>query len=490
MIPANSDPQTHQALAQRPQLSIRTRVVIAFLVLFALQCAMTIAAILFMLSIEAKIEFLEKVGNYSFEIQQARRFEKNYFLYKTNLADALINTNNARNLLKRNINQIKKIIGDTKYAEMTKNLDRYEGLLEKLLKGVDSKTQPLTDLNGVEVQLRKFGGQILNDAHDMIDQERLSVRSMLSTSLLAVVSFLGLMFFVMFYAGGLIIRSVLSPLKRFLKYTARIGSGDYTPITPTRKYRDEFSTLAIAINEMLHEISTRQEQLMQSGKMTAVGTLTSGIAHELNNPLNNIGLTVEALLDSFEDYSDEEKQKMLRQVYTQVERASGTIRNLLDFTRKEQPSFTSVNMNDAIESTLRLIANELKIQGVGLEVQVPGDLPRVRGNPRNIQQVLLNLFLNSIQAMDAGGKLTVVAEVEGNEFVRVDVIDTGKGISPENIKNIFDPFFTTKDPGQGTGLGLSVSKSIVDKHGGKITVSSEEGVGTTFSTFWLLDKKN
>ncbi|MEJ2679341.1 MAG: HAMP domain-containing sensor histidine kinase [Gemmatimonadota bacterium] len=282
--------------------------------------------------------------------------------------------------------------------------------------------------------------------------------------------------------GGFVIRAVLGPLNRFSQYVARIGAGDYTPIRPARKYRDEFSTLALGLNRMLGEIVSRQDQLVQSGKMAAVGTLTSGIAHELNNPLNNIGLTVEALLDDFEAYPDEQKRRMLEQAYTQVERASTTVRNLLDFTRKDRSAFTTFDAWEAVASALRLVANEALLAGVESRASRDGDLPPIRGNPHDLQQVFLNLFLNAIQAMPEGGAMGVSASRDG-DAVRIDVSDEGVGISQEHLEEIFDPFFTTKELGEGTGLGLSVSHSIVEKHGGRIQVASEPGKGTTFSVY-------
>jgi len=276
------------------------------------------------------------------------------------------------------------------------------------------------------------------------------------------------------------VRAVVSPLNRFMEYVSRIGAGNYEPIRPVRRYRDEFSSLALAFNRMLGEIVSRQEQLVQSGKMAAVGTLTSGIAHELNNPLNNIGLTVETLLDDSEGYSDEQRHRMLEQAYTQVERASTTVRNLLDFTRKDRSAFTDVSLAGVVQSTLRLVANEAKLAGVHCELSLNGTVPPIRGNPHDLQQVFLNLVLNAIQAMPNGGTVRVSAACH-DDCVRVDVSDEGNGIPAERLDEIFDPFFTTKDIGQGTGLGLSVSRSLVEKHEGRITVTSEPGEGTTFS---------
>jgi signal transduction histidine kinase len=486
----NDAAQAQRALLERPRVSLRIRITVVFLPLFLLISGITVAAIVFVSSLATRLQFLEKAGNHLFEIQQARRFEKNFFLYGTNLTDALNSVHTAESEIERSAEEFRAVVGETRYVRMKESLIEYAGLLDDLL--ATTQTGALTrsaERRGVESRLRRSGALILADAEEMVDKERLSMRSTLHTSTLVAIAFLVMMVSSMALVAGFLARAVLVPLGRFVNYAARIGGGDYSPIRPARKYRDEFSDLAIAINQMLHELKLRQDQLLQAGKMAAVGTLTSGIAHELNNPLNNIALTTETLIDELGDYSDESKLKMLRQLYTQVERAGSTVRNLLDFTRKETPAFTFLSIEDVVESTLKLVSNELNLGEVVSCLEIPPGLPRVMGNPRNLQQVFLNLFLNSIQAMPEGGKLSVRAIVQDDYQLRVDVSDTGVGIPPEDLGKVFDPFFTTKEPGQGTGLGLSVSYSIIEKHRGRLLVDSKVGEGTTF-TILLPFKEN
>jgi two-component system NtrC family sensor kinase len=476
--------RAQQALLARPELSIRTRIAVVFVLLFVLCSGGTVAAVVFLSAFEQKIGFLESAGTYSFEIEEARRNEKNYFLYGTGLAEAIASANLARTHLARNAEQMRSVAGEEGFRTMEGGLDRYLALLGELAQADASGQAPSGPQRaGVEMRLRTEGARLITEAQEMVDRERVAVAAMLHTSMVTAIGFLSLMLLVMVLFGGFVIRAVVRPLDRFVDYVARIADGDYTPIRPARRYRDEFSRLAMAFNHMLAEIVTRQEQLVQSGKMAAVGTLTSGIAHELNNPLNNIGLTVEALSDDFDAYSDADKRRMLDQVYTQVERASSTVRNLLDFTRKDRSAFTALDVSDAVGSAVRLVSNEAMLAGVGWAVELNGGLPRVRANPHDLQQVFVNLFLNAIQAMPDGGEIGVTAQPEADGFVRVDVSDTGVGIPAEHLEDIFDPFFTTKEPGEGTGLGLSVSHSIIEKHGGRIVVESEPGSGTRFSVY-------
>jgi two-component system NtrC family sensor kinase len=468
-----------QALLERPAISIRIRVAAVFALLFVLTAAMTVAAVLLVSQLREKQQFLEKVGDYALEIDQARRFEKDFFLYGTNLADALAQIRTANRTLEANEDNLRTVTGAAMWSRMKDTAALYEGSLKQLLNTQEmGEPERSREQHRIEAELRTYGAQAIADAHELIDRERLAIARLLQTSAVVAISAQVVMLFVMTILAAFIIRAFLNPLARFKAYAARIGDGDYTPIKPARRFRDEFSDLAITFNKMMCELKGRQEQLIQSGKMVAVGTLTAGIAHELNNPINNIGLNVEAMLEDYEDYSDAEKKRMLEQIYTQVERAGATVRDLLDFTRKGTPAFSAVSIEDIIGSTLNLISNELNLASIDLELDVAENLPDINGNPRNLQQVFLNLFLNSIQAMPEGGALTVrVGRMDG--YLGIEVSDNGVGIAPENIDKLFDPFFTTKEIGEGTGLGLSVCYGIIERHGGSIRIDSEPGAGTT-----------
>ncbi len=469
------------ALTRRPRISIRVRIAAGFLVTFVFTCCITIAAMVFISNIASRQQLLERAGNIEFEIQQARRFEKNWFLYGTNLYDALNNAQNAENLLENSRDEMLQIIGDPAYEQMKLNLTRYRETLEKLGALSDaadsaSSGQRLT----LESELRRFGAEIVTGASNVVDQERVRIRTWLRTSMfIAIAALVVILIFVAFIAA-FIARQIIRPFGRFESYTRRIAAGDFSLITPTRKYRDEFTNLAIALNHMLMEIKRHEDQLIQSRKMAAIGNLTAGIAHELNNPLNNISITVEALIDEFDDWPRDEKLKMLNTVAAQVERAGTTVANLLDFTRRDESSFEEIAINDVLTRTANLLGNEFTLNNIKLDMHLGNNLPRVMGSAHNLQQVFLNLFLNAIQAMPDGGTLAVVSRVE-NEKIKIDVSDTGVGIPPENLDNIFDPFFTTKEVGKGTGLGLSVSYGIIEKHHGQVVVHSEVGRGTTFS---------
>jgi signal transduction histidine kinase len=470
-----------QALVGRPRISIRVRIALGFLAGFILNSALIVAALLFISHITKQQQFLERAGNFEFEIQQARRFEKNYFLYGTNLYDALNNAQNAQNLLRDFETDMRQIIGNHAYSNMTYNLARYVESLEKLRALNESDKEESAKIRlSIESELRNFGAAIVVNASNAIDQERLRIQAWLRSSWIVALSALIFMLLLEILIVTFIAQQIIRPFSRFEKYTERIAAGDFSLITPARRYRDEFTNLAIALNRMLSELKKREDQLIQSRKLAAVGNLTAGIAHELNNPLNNISLTTEALIDEFDEWDKPTKIKMLKDIFSQVERAGATVANLLDFTRRDQEAFEQLNLKSVMESTIKLMSNEINLSNVQLDVALEDNLPPIMGNQNNLQQVFINLFINALQAMPDGGKLFVRALVE-NESLKIVFSDTGIGIPEENIGSIFDPFFTTKELGKGTGLGLSVSYGIIQKHRGTITVESEVGKGTSFT---------
>jgi PAS domain S-box-containing protein len=220
------------------------------------------------------------------------------------------------------------------------------------------------------------------------------------------------------------------------------------------------------------------EQLRQSEKLAALGELVAGVAHEVNNPLTGISAFAQLLL---EDDLSEEQRESVSLMKREADRAVSVIRDLLAFARKTGPRSVVVDMNDLLEQTLRLRAYGMRSTGVTLETQLDPALARVRGDDRQLQQVLLNLIVNAEHAMASTSirQLTVITRNEGSRVV-IEIRDTGTGMTPEVQKRIFEPFFTTKPEGTGTGLGLSVSYGILQSHAGTLSVQSAVGVGSTF----------
>jgi len=473
--------EVERALADRPNFSISLRISLSMLLCFLMVVGIVMASMVLVSRVGTLQEFLDKVSIYTFEVEQARRYEKNYLLYGTGLDDALTQVQAAHNQLRSSRVAMVDLTGPQVFERMEDNLEQYGRLLERLgALAREPSAQSQNERSSVEKELRRRGAQLIADAHDLMERERLALQTAIRASWIAAASSLLFIMITMAVVTFALTRQIANPLRRFVGYTERIADGDFSPILPTRRYRDEFSRLAVGINRMLFRLKDRESQLARTSRMAAVGTLTAGIAHELNNPLNNIGLNAEALHDGLHSYSDEQKHKMLGDIVSQVERASATVRNLLDFTRLEKPVLISLSLEDVVREARRLVANEAEINRVQFRIYMPADLPRIQGSPRDLQQVFLNLFLNAIQAMPDGGLLTVGGAVTEDGAVEVDVTDTGVGIPEQDIASVFDPFFTTKELGEGTGLGLTVSYGIIEKHNGRIAVRSKVGEGTTF----------
>ncbi len=480
--PGSADPTASPAA--RPRISIRLRIGVSMGICFVLTVVVALAWIVSVEEIGRSQQLLEEVSLYLFELDQARRYEKDYLLYQTNLDDAFAHVGRAHGLLRAAREHVSSSAGARSFAAIEANLGEYDRLLEQLA-GLDASAESGSPgaRAMIESRLRKSGARAIEDGRLLRDRERLRLHTMMRASKIAATAGIVVVLLVIAFLANHLSQQTLKQLERFVAYAKRIAEGDYSPIQPVRKYQDEFSDLVAAINRMLGEIKSHEEKLARTSRMAAVGTLTAGIAHELNNPLNNIGLTAEALLEDEGDYSQEERLQLVRDIQAQIERASSTVRDLLDFTRVEEPVMVPVVLEELIVGCTRLLAHEARHGNVKFDPDIAPDLPTIRANPRALQQVFLNLFLNAIQAMPDGGTVTIVGRRTGDGWVSVDIRDTGVGIRKEDLDSIFDPFFTTKEVGVGTGLGLAVSYGIVVKHGGRLEVSSRMGEGTTFSLY-------
>lgn len=238
--------------------------------------------------------------------------------------------------------------------------------------------------------------------------------------------------------------------------------------------------------ENVTERKRLREQLAEYEKLSALGQLALGAAHEINNPLLGISSYLEILLEGAKNKKEKEEiEFVLENVY----RISETIRGLLNFARPSPPQFTKVNINNLIDEILSFISHQPIFRKVRIEKSLPKSLPQITADLNQIRQVLINIFINAAQSMPDGGELqAATSKVKFEELVQIDISDTGVGIPPENMKKLFDPFFTTKKS-QGTGLGLSISLSYIKNHNGHITVKSELNKGTTFSVFLPIRQK-
>jgi signal transduction histidine kinase len=232
--------------------------------------------------------------------------------------------------------------------------------------------------------------------------------------------------------------------------------------------------------------SELERRLVQADKLSSIGLLAAGVAHEVNTPLAVISTYAQMLSKQVSE--DESKSKLLDKIAKQTFRASEIVNSLLNFSRTSPAEFGDIDMNRIIEETVSLVKHQLDQSRVRVKLELEKGLPPITGNAGKLQQVFLNLVLNARDAMDGGGNLTLRTWSDG-ACARIDVADTGQGISSDHLPRIYDPFFTTKVARKGTGLGLSVTYGIVQEHGGSIEVHSESGAGTLFHLEFPLSRK-
>ncbi|OYT69752.1 MAG: hypothetical protein CFK52_13025 [Chloracidobacterium sp. CP2_5A] len=230
----------------------------------------------------------------------------------------------------------------------------------------------------------------------------------------------------------------------------------------------------------LEDITDRarlEEQLREADKLSSIGLLAAGVAHEVNTPLAGISSYTQMLLADCDER--EPRRVILEKIRRQALRASDIVNNLLNFSRTGNSTFAPVSLCNLLDDTLQLLETHLRGTAIDIARRYDAGLAPIRGHAGKLQQVFMNLILNARDAMPHGGTLTIAARAQGNAII-IEVSDTGVGISPEVIHRIYDPFFTTKEVGRGTGLGLAVSYGIVQEHGGHIFVESAPGQGATF----------
>ncbi len=282
----------------------------------------------------------------------------------------------------------------------------------------------------------------------------------------------------------LIVRTISRPLQKLTVAAVQVRDGSYGTEVDLRKSNDEIGLLADSFNEMsrkmaddIEQLRHLNEQLIRTEKLAAMGTLSAGLAHEVNNPLAAISSLIQ-MMQAKNDLNADTAEK-LKLISTQIERITNVTRDMMDFARVRPAAKTSIDVNAAVEASLRLANFDKSFQKLRLKVNLKNDSSKVLADRDQLQQVFLNLFLNARDAMPSGGDLSV-ATYESRREIVIEIADSGGGIDEKNLKQIFDPFFTTKPAGKGTGLGLAVCYGIVTAHGGRIEAAANEESGTTF----------
>jgi signal transduction histidine kinase len=457
--------------------SIRGKLLMTIGIVAGLGVIATLTASYALWRIEDKIRIIESFYELNQNVLEIRRYEKNYLLFndKKDLLSAL-----------DYVDQVRAAIVGVK-AALPGNQDELQSFYDKELGRYEFLSRQLMEADlaprnqkSLENALRKHGQELTRIIFDMDARARLQVerevakyqKSAIFILALAVLLGAVLIFYMM--------RWIMRPLTAIREASARIMQGEMNSIPVGEEIRCSVEGIELvnSLNLMLKALNAKQVQLIQSEKLAAIGKVTAGIAHEINNPLNNISLTAEVLLEDLPNLACSERLDMVRDILVQSDRAREVVHHLLEFSRARKVNTVEpVELGKLVADAVTLVRNQFRLGGITCHYDQPEQPVLINGNPNQLQQVLVNMMLNAVQAMPPEGRLDLAVQAEGKE-ARIVIRDTGAGMSPETKSHIFDPFFTTKN--EGTGLGLSLSYAIVKDHRGDIEVESEQGRGTTF----------
>ena len=465
------------------QCTIRQRLILLNSVTIVLILSLVSIYTYQLISLENKLVTMEQVDDLFNGILELRRFEKNIMLQLH--GDSVIKAEQSLQEIDTYLEiltpKVSTLQGKNLFLHLKDNFNQYKILFERWC--VTKECVPDEALEEDSPLIRQQGQKLADNAAELVHLYRKNI----SQGFKEILFWLTFMPAVIFMGGAFLffsqVKSILNRLSSLEQGTKNLAAGEFKIIPTAGTSPDEISGLIENFNQMVEALEQKQEELIQSKKMATIGTFSSGIAHEINNPLNNISLSTDTLLEEFDSMEEEEIKEILGDIMAQTERASKIVRNLLDFSRAQSSELQPLYIDFVLHKTTDLIANELRIHKISLHKDIADMLPQVNGDLQKLQQVFLNLIINAEQAIGDYGIITVQARATDDGYIRTDIIDTGPGISQEHLDQIFDPFFTTKEAGKGTGLGLSIVYGIVKKHGGYIEVASKLGEGTTFSVY-------
>lgn len=441
--------------------------------------------------LENRIATGGRVSAFLDAVLEQRRFEKNYLLYReeADAREARRQAEAAAGLLNRHETDFRRLATRGEIAATRDELERYLTLLERY--------QAQSGGAALGEQLRASGKRAADFAETVAGRERDARQRTLDNARHVFLGSVAVLSLALVAVGFALSRSVVRPLRRLEESMAALAAGRLEPLATDSNVR-EIDSIALAFNHMTAELAVRQKCLLRSEKLASLGTLVAGVAHELNNPLNNISSTCQLTLEEVDALTVAELRERLEEIDGETARARDILKALLEFGRDTPFRPEAVDVDDLLRETVRL-CRQLASGNLRLELDAPAGLI-IRADRARLRQALVNLLRNAAEAMDGRGTLRLgasrahalntepgegVFEFQpraplGAESVEIEVTDDGPGIPAELLPRIFDPFFTTKEVGGGTGLGLYLVHQIVEEHGGGIAVKSQPGRGTTF----------
>ena len=468
--------------------SLRRKIVLGYSVIGALVIALSLFSFLELRLLEQKIVAGARVAELFDVSLEIRRFEKNYFLYRQpdDLTENRAWIRRAHELLQSNGAQFAALVEPARVAALDFELERYGELMESYaFRGGN---------DALAADIRKAGKEIVTVAEELARSERRALQALLDRHRQLLLGSVAGVILLVALIGHLLARRVARPLKQMEQSMEAVAAGRLAKLDMAAG-DSEIASLTQAFNHVLQELETRQGQLVRSEKLAALGTLLSGVAHELNNPLSNIGTSCQILAED-DDADPAFRREILGQIDGETWRARRIVRSLLDYARDREFTREPLPLAPLVDETLRLIRGQIPAR-VALALAIPPELT-LAGDKQRLQQVLLNLVRNAVEAVEGAGEIRIAARaIEGacscppgrmifgkcgthGAMAELEIRDDGHGIPPDVLPRVFDPFFTTKEVGHGLGLGLFVVFEIVEEHGGCIAVESKPGKGTAF----------
>lgn len=509
-------------------MSLKKKIIFAFLISATLIGALTVFEYLNFIEIRQEIRNLEFTDTVRSKSLQLRRHEKNLFLlspiesayerkeihrYLEELNSILINhkrKNKDIGRLKASVEKygevfgrIEKLADELSQALSTvKPVRDYEKMIPLIkaiyleqpllvaqlfekgkISGDSSIVFKLRELHSNIQTLRTYGEDIIAISKDLDREARERVERIILVSRRAILIFFPLFLIIGIGLLFLITGSVINRLRLLTAVVERTGKGEFTRLSH-EGVSDEVGILIKKFDEMEEELLKREEELkkkneelLQSKKLAALGTLAAGVAHELNNPLNNIYISAQVLKREATKMPDFIRE-IIDDIMAQSIRVKHIVSDLLEFAKGREPELRETDLKEVILGSYKSVSITRNTEGINFNIEAPDEPIIVKADPVQMERVFINLFNNAIDAMEGKGKLNVTI-TKGERDVTIKVSDSGKGIPQELLDKVFEPFFTTKE--KGTGLGLAIVYNIIKKHGWNIFIESEEGKGTTFT---------
>jgi two-component system, NtrC family, sensor kinase len=421
----------------------------------------------------AKLRFVEISDDLNASFLEMRISEKNFLLYNDEkwLINIHENIGDSMKSIDATKEDLIRVIGDNNLQLLRSYLDEYSKVIDELDRTHGKDPRLKSELSTVGRKLRDFF-----KAKTQLERKRVN-DIIFNAKRLLFISFLCILF-LSIVLGRLVSKKISISLRAIERVAMSIAEGNFSKIEDGRS-KDEFGSVILAINRMSEELKNKGEEIIQAKKLASLGVLTAGVAHELTNPLNNISMITQNYLDLYDFLDKESRLSLISKAYEETKRMEDVVKNLLDFSKSREARLKKADINEIVRKSVRLMQNTLDISNIESKLIFGQGLPHVYIDEHQIEQVMVNLIANAVQAMSPSGTLTVETKAVGEDTVMIRVQDTGQGIPPEYLPNIFDPFFSTKS--SGTGLGLSVSYGIIMNHNGNIKVDSTVSLGTTFT---------